>query len=1300
MNDPFLKSRLGPLARRQRGLQSGCLLAGCWLGTALAGLVLVTLLRELGFTSRYTLPAIAGLGVVVAVGVAWWHRRRPQDWRALARQVEARHPELEGRLLTAVQLSASPLAEPHFLERRLVDEVLDHSYRHAWSRVIPFTRVLTAHGAQLLALLLVALLFHRLQPAASQPVVAQTRLPAGVTVSPGDTELERGESLVVMARFGGPVVPANVDLIVLEPDGSTRRLPLVKSLADPMFGGSVPGVAQPFRYHLEFGDERTADYQVTVFEHPRLERADADLTYPAYTGLAPKRLDDTKRITAVEGTRLDLALQLNKPVASARLIATDAEAAVVPLSIDTNRPVATLSGFPLATTRTYRLELLDTELRTNKVPATFVFLALTNRLPELKIVSPRGDTRPSPLEEMVFEGSVWDDFGVEAYGLGYTLVGDETRFLELGRTVPARQPGLFRHLLRLEDLNVAPDQLLAWFLWAEDLGPDGAPRRTTGDLFFAEIRPFEEIYREGAAGQEGEQAGQQPGQQGQGDSPSTQLADLQKQIISATWRLQRDHGPTSRPAGTPLASAYPQDAGVVRDAQAQALDQATEAAGQAEDPRTTAFWKMATDAMQKALAELEESLESPAPLPQALAAEQAAYQALLRLQQREFEVTRSRNRSQGQQAGSRQQQRQRQLDQLELTQSENRYETQRQAQAPAETERREQLQVLNRLAELARRQQDLNERLRELQTALAEARTEAEREEIRRELKRLQDEQRQMLSDVDELDQRMDRPENQSRMAESRQELEQARQDMQRAAEAAEQGAVSQALAAGTRAQRRVQDLREEMRRSSASEFAEDLREMRTEARELARRQEQLAEQLGELGSRERRRLDDTAEREDLTRQLSEQTDRLTNLVSRATQVSQQAEASEPLVSQQLYDSLRKFHQDEGIVVKEFQEELFERGLMTRSLLERLEQTAAQDGAKALEVTSEMLRQGFLPQADRAEQRARAGIGELRRGVERAAERVLGDDTESLRLAQRELDQLTEQLEREAAQGQTDGSESEPAQRGQPGGAGEPGQPQPDERQPQLAEGRGGTGDQPATENAPGENQQAQREGQSVQGQGGQPGEPGDQPAEPQGSGQPGQPGQPRDSEGAPPDSARPGGGEGQLAGDPSDPTRGGRAPQPGAERTPGGQREGSDARNAGPGGRGGPLANAFDRWLDADNPATAGPLTGPDFSPWSDRLREVEEMVELPSLRSELAQARERARQIRQEFRRDLKKPDWAVVQLEIVRPLVEVRRQVAEELARREPANELVPIDRDPVPGRFAEQVRRYYEELGRSR
>ena len=53
------------------------------------------------------------------------------------------------------------------------------------------------------------------------------------------------------------------------------------------------------------------------------------------------------------------------------------------------------------------------------------------------------------------------------------------------------------HLVPLEALGAEPDQLLSYYLWAEDIGPDGNPRRATSDMFFAEVRPFEEIFREG-----------------------------------------------------------------------------------------------------------------------------------------------------------------------------------------------------------------------------------------------------------------------------------------------------------------------------------------------------------------------------------------------------------------------------------------------------------------------------------------------------------------------------------------------------------------------------------------------------------------------------------------------------------------------------------------------------------------------------------------------------------------------------------------------------------------------------------
>jgi hypothetical protein len=117
----------------------------------------------------------------------------------------------------------------------------------------------------------------------------------------------------------------------------------------------------------------------------------------------------------------------------------------------------------------------------------------------------------------------------------------------------------------------------------------------------------------------------------------------------------------------------------------------------------------------------------------------------------------------------------------------------------------------------------------------------------------------------------------------------------------------------------------------------------------------------------------------------------------------------------------------------------------------------------------------------------------------------------------------------------------------------------------------------------------------------------------------------------------------------------------------------------------------------DGGRAGQAGPLTGENFSNWSDRLRDVEEMIDVPELRNEVARVRDRARAVRSEYKRHSKNPQWPLVKSQISGPLVEVRNRVAEELARREKSDSLVPIDRDPVPGKYSDLVRRYYERLG---
>src|ERR1051325_10154354 len=336
--------------------------------------------------------------------------------------------------------------------------------------------------------------------------------------------------------------------------------------------------------------------------------------------------------------------------------------------------------------------------------------------------------------------------------------------------------------------------------------------------------------------------------------------------------------PTALPSRLAVSANLQADIRVLLEAQENALEMVNDLRAKAEDPRSQVAIASAVKEMEKAIEILKAAKDSPTTLEPALAAEQLAYQALLRLAAHEYQVSKNRNQKKG---GSRsgEQHFQEMLDQLDLKKAEDRYEKQEKASPLQTEEQREQLATLNRLKELAQRQQDIHEKFQEAQTARQQAKTEQEKEELRRQLKRLQEDERQMLADVDELRQKMEQGETQSRMADERRQLEQSRQQAQKAAEAMDREAASEALAAGTRAQRDLQQLRDEFRKKTSRPFSDETGQMRNDARELAQNQEELGRRMESLNTSEnkRRSLSDTDERTQVGDQLHKQESSLTD---------------------------------------------------------------------------------------------------------------------------------------------------------------------------------------------------------------------------------------------------------------------------------------------------------------------------------------------------------------------------------------------------------------------------------------
>ncbi|MGB7160924.1 MAG: hypothetical protein WBD40_22875 [Tepidisphaeraceae bacterium] len=1305
-----LHQELASVGRRYRRLLLWTGLALCWVVLALTGAAALSWARGAG----YAIPGVLLVVLIVLPAVllpilfGWLRRVRNPAW--IAHRIERRFPDLDARLLAAVeQRPDESTGQLGFLQQDVIAQAIQHARQQRWERVVSAGQLRAAKWGQWAAFAVFALIIGTLafdlrkRPSESGFWLGGIARRYDIKVEPEDTSLERGSGLLVLARFDDEV-PTDVQLTYRDAGGKSRQMQMSRSLDDPVFAGRVPSVDRDLTYSVRYADNQTRWFKVNVFDYPDLKQADARLKFPEYTKLAEKVVEDTRTVTAVEGTRATLTFRLNKPVKDAQLVAAGAggkdpatKPAPLPLVVDPNDPSVYTVAVDMKQSQRFQLNLTDVDGRTNKHPPELTLNVTPNRPPDLKLAWPGRDIDVSPIQEMNVKAQVWDDFGVNRVGLSYAIAGQEPKEVVLGEQLTGKDKRDVAHLVSLEQMKAEPDQLLSYHLWVEDLGPDGNVRRTEGDMFFAEVRPFEQIFRQGQQPSEGEQQQQQQQQQSPNAQQAEELAETQKQIISATWKVIR------RETSAEPTALLADDAKLLHESQTTLRKQAEGMAERLEDARSKQHLQSVLKFMDQAIKDLGTVRDGRAvkALRPALSAEQAAYQELLKLRAREHEVVRGNRRQQQRQSGSSAaNRRQQQLDQLDLKQEDNRYETQRRAQQEQQNDpaQREQRQVLNRLRELAQRQEDLNKQMKDLQAALQKAQEEQQREELKRQLARLRDQQQEMLRDTDELRDRMAQPENQQRMADSREQLEQTRENVRRASEALEKGMVPDAAASGARAAEELNTLRDDFRKATAGQLAEDMNRMREDARELDRKQQELAKELKDLDAAEQRKLRDSGERHQIAQGLGQQREKLGGLLEDMKRTTEEAETSEPLLSRQLHDAAREANRSKA--------------------------------DQALDSSKQMLDRGFVDEARQAETEASKGLTQLRQGVEQAAESVLGDETEALRRANDELEQLARDLERElSANGQQAMSPSTrpsssrqqvarngPTTRGsgqQPGTDepqqnGEQAQANGEARDGQQQRQQQGEGQQARSGQAgqrQGQDQQGQQQGESQQGEQQQANARGGQRGEQQDGQQQGQ------QQGQQANAQSPQGGQRQGQG------RGGEQQRDGQQQQ---QQEG--ARAQGGGGLRGETDQEGRQQADAQDSQRregnlrdllpnetggraggnerAGPMTGEGFRDWSDRLRDVEEMVGDPRLRAEAARIRERARSLRAEASRHSKEPNWDLVREFVGRPLVELRDAVADELMRRQTTEAMVPIDREPVPPQYVDKVREYYERLGSGR
>ncbi len=93
-----------------------------------------------------------------------------------------------------------------------------------------------------------------------------------------------------------------------------------KNLKDPVFGGFLFEVAEETTYRIDSDNFQSESYRVRVFDYPALTRSDAKIDSPEYSRIEDRVIEDTRRVTVVEGAKLQWQLHVNKTLATAQLV--------------------------------------------------------------------------------------------------------------------------------------------------------------------------------------------------------------------------------------------------------------------------------------------------------------------------------------------------------------------------------------------------------------------------------------------------------------------------------------------------------------------------------------------------------------------------------------------------------------------------------------------------------------------------------------------------------------------------------------------------------------------------------------------------------------------------------------------------------------------------------------------------------------------------------------------------------------------------------------------------------------------
>ena len=477
--------------------------------------------------------------------------------RDVALNVERNHPNLEDRLVSAIQFGNQEATDPieaHMLQRLLDDTIqrvegidFKATIDHSVTRKRVGIAALVVVGCCVLALLfpteLHTSLLRVLVPWEKTDPVLTTKL----IVEPGDARILRGKSLPIHVTVTGKsaekVVLTYENLQQSETATAETKTPeqQINMLQNPDdkrgFAYEIFNIDADIAYYVVANEATSERYTVEVFEMPKVTEISVAYTYPDYTGLKPVVQTGTGDIQAVVGTQAEIRLTTNKAIQTATFLQRgdvkqkDSEVVSTEMVISNGSILTTTVD--VVEDGTYTVELLCIDGFNNEIPIEYTIKAVPDAVPEIVVKEPGRDIKTTKLGEVEIVVEATDDYGIAELKLMYRVGSNGLQELVMESSDPIvetktagpiqRRVAEGRYTFYLEEFDVEPGDVVSYYARAVDNNTRTGPGEASSDIYFIEIRPFNENFQEA----EGEPGQPMP-------NPVLKIIASQKQVIRET----------------------------------------------------------------------------------------------------------------------------------------------------------------------------------------------------------------------------------------------------------------------------------------------------------------------------------------------------------------------------------------------------------------------------------------------------------------------------------------------------------------------------------------------------------------------------------------------------------------------------------------------------------------------------------------------------------------------------------------------------------------------------------------------